>query len=585
MAELEKFFQNDDHKGILIQWKEEKFQSFELAVKTLRNTTTKSITDMAEISKCDLQHRQRLGQHEQEIFQKAGKLADEWKEKSVDDGTLDEAFNQMWDEWIGRFTSENSGSGHDIPSTTEQMICESFPESRSVLDSRKLLSDIYTLDIKMEDILTEHSRICKMKTSFKTFFGIENKEEQWKMTKVAILNNIDPTLRCIVGYLNGLMRTAESFKSHFVTNILKRLREDIKKIRSHPNMRDIKIRPSFEARLAVHVFCHAIQVFEEMQKEYDDTHSLAAKMKQHKQATRSLFKNKVKQCTDEVIFADLVCDNIERLATKAVRAQLATAVVKHFVSHFGSKHNLIKAILGKLARDGNFKQMMSYVVNARYCAQEWLKTFTEEFIFGPSVARERNRYMTHAERHTASIMTVLEKNISKATDGINKPGRRTSLETWLTKVFSKSGIALSDSDKGILEGHSVTSFVHLQKYLYQKIPEVQKNILAVFARDTATTVRWNSSFGGFVLHHPSERIRSLLWGCDAQCPLCEEPCQRSDSQHVSETDCHQCIQHRPAGVAGWRWGTSGKLVETNCSYDLHANNRFRCRCPHTMLTN
>ena len=371
VAELEKFFQNDDHKGILIQWKEEKFQSFELAVKTLRNTTTKSIKDITEISKCDLQHRQRLGQHEQEIFQKAAKLADEFKEKSVDDGTLDIAFNQMWEEWIGGFTSENSGSGHDIPSTTEQMIYESFPESKPVLKDEiqrtpleeargkhKPLSNIYDFDIKKEDIIVkDHSKVRRFFRGFKMLVGVERKSEQWKMTQHLVANLIGPTLNTIVEYLDGLIKTDQPFHPHFVSAILKTLKQGIKSVRSDPNQREVIIRLRFEATLAVHIFHYAIPVFEKMQKEYDDRHSLAAKMKKYKEATKSLFKNKVKQCTDEVIFADLLCDNIKRLVTNAVRIQLATAVARYVVSHFGSKHNLIKAMLGKLARTAISKEL------------------------------------------------------------------------------------------------------------------------------------------------------------------------------------------------------------------------------------
>ena len=71
---------------------------------------------------------------------------------------------------------------------------------------------------------------------------------------------------------------------------------------------------------------------------------------------------------------------------------------------------------------------------------------------------------------------------------------------------------------------------------------------------------------------PYDQIIRQLWGCDAVCPFCHEPCQKQENHQ----DKHHCIQHRPCGVHGTRDKHSQELVPDTCSFLVTTSRGFEC---------
>ena len=62
-------------------------------------------------------------------------------------------------------------------------------------------------------------------------------------------------------------------------------------------------------------------------------------------------------------------------------------------------------------------------------------------------------------------------------------------------------------------------------------------------------------------------------GCTARCPFCKVPCDSHSGGKRSGN--HSATLHRPKGLGGISWESTNKLVSSDCSWSLHAGERFR----------
>merc|ERR1712037_1083190 len=99
------------------------------------------------------------------------------------------------------------------------------------------------------------------------------------------------------------------------------------------------------------------------------------------------------------------------------------------------------------------------------------------------------------------------------------------------------------------------------KHVREKIFDCEKRIGKHFDGVHSLDVKGNTQ------ESPFNKAFADMWGCDEKCPFCGEFC-RLDEKH--EGIDHECLQHKPGGINGYRWKETNKLTTENCSYAVQS---------------
>ena len=562
-TELERFFEKDDHKEIMIEWKESKIQSLTSTVSEVQQNTKKSITEAMDIASCDLQQKNKDSQLKQEIFKKATSLALEMKGKDCKEETLNERFEQMWNSSTEDFKLNTEATVKDIRPEVLQIVHKNFFASSRYFteDLQKSISDKTTLaEIwKGEDIDSGDISIVKSNSNTLEGSSETSEEQEWQKTQKAAKNETSAILGQIEQHLNRFRNSSKKFQPQYANEVLQMVKEEIKSSNSKAERNGFAIRPALEAKLVSHILNYAIPIWEGMQKEYDETKSLKAKRNKFKEEMKQMYKSKVKDSTEEFNFTELLCSKLEQIVSDAVEQQIGTKVAKEVALQINHKYNLIKLILTDLANKEQLDDYIAYITDAKTFAEKWLKQFFEKFIFD-KIDSGTTKYAKHAEIIIASLTDIFEHNLLMA------KGAKSTKE-WLSILLKKVGLPETEN----LEQFDIKSFDNLNRLLDKKIPEMRENVLEVFKNTTSDGVKWKGE-------PPYTKVTHGLWGCVEQCPFCKEPCQ-FDREHSSHD--HQSIQHRPGGASGWRHRHIGNMVIENCSYNVQGSASFSCLCSPT----
>ena len=588
-TELESYFKKDDYKDVIIQWKTGKMKSLRHTAEELKVDSTREITEKIEVRKIELR-QEGTNEYQQEIFRKAIEFADELKGKVKDDEIIQAKFLEMWATCMNQFAYQKALDNVDIDALVEQALFETFPNIKPTLGKEMQRNPLFlplqdtnaSLEgsISSEDITKEYvgpGKDRKPRNRFNVVTQVlpwnwgkrSDQEEFMRKTQKCVAQEVNLILRKVDLFLNDISRKEQKFQVHHSKQALKIVTDSVEQHRVDENFNKFEILDTLVAKLAVQVCRFAIPLFHEMQREYETKNSVAAKLDAYKATTSHLFMNKVKQSSEEVIFADMLTDKVEQHMVKAVSQQMPIKLVNDLVLHFGTKHKLIKAILEDLAVNDNFKGTVTYISDSKTFAQSWLTRFADGYIFGTTKGKQTT-YQTHAERLVKTMVKGMENNARKATDKMLQPDHQ-SVQKWLTIFCKDMDVAISRSDEKSLQEHHVTDFANLQRLLYDRLPEMERRVVACFEGKTAKSMKWPGK-------SPNVLAFEKLWGCGAHCPFCKEPCQRSDAKHLTENDSHQCLQHRPKGIRGTWWLHTEKLVVPNCSYSLFSNDGFACQC-------
>ena len=345
------------------------------------------------------------------------------------------------------------------------------------------------------------------------------------------------------------------------------------------------VRPSYAVKIAVHVSRYCVQVFSLMQNQYKSKHGVDAKLQEYRKTSWSFFNLMVKQSTEEVIAADLLCQQLKLIIEHAVHTEIPKRVVGEVMADFGmTKYHLIINIMEDLATKGIFKEYESYINDSNTFALKWITQYTNHKMFSKPAGKIATRYGDLTKSHVQKIIRCLVKSVERATAEVQSQEGRVKLHLW-TKKFCESvseEIAVPVSDLKHVSARDVADFGNLQRVILSELETTECGLVDRFAKETADSIKWKGKT-------PYQQLLDNLWGCPEQCPFCREPCGITTVGHYSKTGrCHTCVQHRQTGVGGDRWDSDwsiqgvryGKdhLATETCNYHVQWEGIvFNCR--------
>nr|XP_054761540.1 interferon-induced very large GTPase 1-like [Lytechinus pictus] len=587
---LNEYFENCGLHEIIIQWKETKLNQISFAVEKQRYEGHADLLSVKEARRVEILQAGKWSSHKVYIMNKAVELADNLKGKEASDAELEEEFELMWTPMVNELATKTADKDQRMDLVMNDVLSQRFHAHGSYLrkELQKMplniafqhpsLESSITLDfVDEEHISMKRSLFGHVGKAIKSLAGADSGKLDARNKTVALTRSI---LKEISTDLNGLPKRDVKFKQSYATEIIQKLTAKIYTHNASPDC-NFTIFHSYAVKLAVHVSRHCVHVFTLMQSEYKKKHGVKAKLQNYKNTAWSLFKNKVKQSTEEVFAGDLLTTHLKQIVLDTVKKAIPRKCTEEILRDFQmTKYYLMVKMMDDLAVKSNFKDYKSYITNATGFALQWITEYTHEKMFSKKVS-SMSRYAKISCSLVARIMLCIARSVSHATAEVKgKGGLRMALwiEHFCQRVSEELAIPVSTLD--LVRDRSVMDFNNLQRIIVVQLGNIQANLEEAFANETKHSVDWDGP-------PPSQQILEKIWGCPEQCPFCKEPCADTTPDHYDLSGrSHMCVQHRPKGIGGIRWkedcnidGVShckGQLLYETCNYDIQRNVTFNC---------
>ncbi|XP_054761083.2 interferon-induced very large GTPase 1-like [Lytechinus pictus] len=597
---LRDYFEESNLQGIVIQWQHSKFNQFDSAVQQQQYESKADLLSIKEARRVEILQTQKWSEHEAYIMDKAVELADKLKGNEASNNELEKRFDIMWRLMVRELAAETEDTKLQMDIVMEEILRIRFFSHRAVLKlelkQSPLSSSLEQMSLENSitygDISNEH--ICLKATRWengKNLVGFGDNLRAAKQMTVVLTNRI---FKEIDTYLKGLSNQDVKFQKGHATEVIQKLVTEIDAYNQEALMSknyNFTILPDYVVKLAVHVSRHCVQVFSLMQSEYNSKYGVKAKIQDYKNTAFSLFKNQVKQSTEEVVAGDLLCTHLMKVVEEAVKKAIPRQCVDEVLRDFQmSKYHLMVKIMEDLAVKANFKEYESFINNAEAFAFRWITEYTNEKMFTRKDGDDMSRYAQLAACHIKNIIKCITKSVKYATAEV-EGGKGMRMPMWIEKFCHKlsARIAVPVSTLNCVSARPIVDFKNMQRVILDKLDEQENNLMCSFANETANTIAWDGK-------PPPQQILDKIWGCTEKCPFCGEPCADTTPDHYSlYKRSHTCVQHRPKGIKGIFWRSDSirdgiivykkQLNHESCNYSVqqkelefscHACN-FKCR--------
>ncbi|VDI39186.1 Hypothetical predicted protein [Mytilus galloprovincialis] len=574
---LQDFVKTSDLQEHMEHYIVEKRFNMKSKISQLEKDTLQSINQ--EKAKCTskLSTEGILTLKEKQITSTARSLARDFSGKKPSREEMNNAFQKLWTKFSSELASELPQKSqeerteimiHELKSTLNDLYTKHSSLLRKGLKryaiytgpfEDSLMADWPNLKIGQGDI-----SIFFMKKIEKLCHGLNYRGPNYH---AQARNEISEIFIDIDQEFYNLLRQETEYNQSQFSGIMKKVITKFKSLNSANQC--FKLTPQLEISVALRVARHSFYQFHNMNKNYEDKYGLKARFEAKKTKVYQMFINTCEKQAEEIIATNILCDELKISIEEKLQRELQLKMFREIVQKFNhQKHHLIKHIMEHLAINEQFNEYISYIRNPETYVQKYLNKITDRDIFQKN-SSECSSYSCWLEVSLADIFEKVKKS-AKITTNLSHSNMCEWLECFLDQI-KRANLALTFNHGSfqLLLDHDVKSYEGFLLNIIKNLSELETNLLDTWKEKSSGDFKWSGK-------NPYDLIYNFLWGCASKCPWCHEPCQKSDKTHASERDCHNCIQHRPNGVAGMRIRSTDEIAVESCNFDVQSTFSLGC---------
>ncbi|VDI62420.1 Hypothetical predicted protein [Mytilus galloprovincialis] len=489
------------------------------------------------------------------INEQIAEQAQQLQTEKITDTLLEEKFNQVWEQRIETLESQDVKIKVLIKDQIMALLQQEFPSDAEFVGQLGL-PNTETYGSYNQLVGTIDVFLISTKDPF---IEPDSPPEKCRNQTIEVANHIFQKIDTKFAEL-GL--TDIQFDLTYVQEILEIVVSNISEHNLHlNNTYKFDLLPKFQALIMIHAINYATEFFSRRIKvpcepQTDD----------YKTTAWCYFKNIARGETEDVI----ACGFFNAAVVKVIEEQVsellpmeAQGSVQGILSH--GKQTLIKRILIDLAEKEDFMQYKAFIKDPYTYAEKWILELTNRKMFEEHT-EDVSLYAQLAKKQVSQILNELGNIVIKAIDDRNT-GMSSWVETFVTKNNECNTLALSKDIFVHVENRNVTNLQTFSHALTEEIVEMRRRLFSIYEHDTAVSVQW--------ITNPVSEILDKLWGCLDLCVFCKEPCMITSKDHVMEGKLHECVQHRPLGIGGYKKSDSKKMVVDFCSHKVSGDQKYR----------
>ena len=586
--EMEKFFQEDKQRHILIQWKgHTEGRLFRL--KEERQSHGKQYCESIISGRQAVGKAAGMKQKYRDMVRREVKQLASKQEGELSEDELNEKFEIEWNRWMKNFPSrQENQNAPDIEKCLEEHLKNSFSTHHSLLlEQHKHRS----LRARAKEPL-----MFRVDTKSHISAGILSTLSNMLPWKKQFHHDTAETLTSLFlakaqHYLDN--KKNKNFNTGFSEELLMLLRQSIEQAEKHH--KEFTFTPQYRVDIALTVCGYALNVFEKMaenfRKKNDPVEYLNREMKT---SFLNLFKAQYRQCAKEKTTAGNFCDVLAKCIEQSLIGSLGSSIVEDMKD----KHNCFRdimalraKILQDLAEKRSFDDYVVYLTDVRFSFETWTKHYTEQHCKSQD-EQGKSRLTVLAEVKLQKLLTKVIKTATQATESLIESLNKEHLSGALPGIPNTTDtdpdipdvtVAAPDIKQWLSDFHD-----KLKKDLPLDLSEIQAvgaKELKDFEFFTEELCRGLEKLAveefeslkdmGSWDRRPYDILSESLVGCCEQCPFCKEQCEY-DKDH-DESVQHSAELHRPECLGGYRWINSGEMVLTICTSSVASEAKFRNR--------
>lgn len=546
---MESFIEESSLKDIMSQWK---IGIRERLTKDKNKYVTKAEERIQKIKENVREKQKGCLERvckEKIINEQIAEQAQQLQTEKITDTLLEEKFNQVWEQRIETLKSQGVKIKVLIKDQITTLLQQEFssdaefvgqlglPNSETYGSYSQLVGTIDVSRISTRDhlIVVSESDFPPEKCRNQTV-QVANHIFQKIDTKLAELGSAD--IQFDLTYVHEILVIVVSYIAEHNRHL--------------NNTYKFDLLPKFQALIMIHVVNYATEFFSRRIKVPCTPHT-----DDYKTTAWCYFKNIAKGETEDVIASGFFNAAVVKVIEEQVSELLpmeAQGSVQGILSH--GKQTLIKRILIDLAEKEDFIQYKAFIEDPYTFAEKWILDLTNRKMF-EEYTDDESFYAQLAKKQISLILNELRNTVIKTTDERNA-GMSKWIETFVTKNTECNILPLNKDIFVHVENRNVTNLQTFSHALTKELVEMRRKLFSIFENDTAVSVKW--------ITNPASEVLDKLWGCSELCVFCMEPCMYTSKDHVIEGKLHECVQHRPQGIGGFRHSFSNKMVVDFCSH-------------------
>ena len=551
--EMKIFFETSEDKATLEQWKENVMYKIVQSKENQLMTVTKNCLAAFRYwqNRQDVEEKKQT--YEKELLQNARRFITS-AQYTDDAEKCKGAFEQEWQQWIVD-VPQCQESKIDVNNEMIDVLSDTNRDLNAEMTEKLKQKRYFILNFKeIAPVIDINQLSIGYLSKFLNYIGHQQQE---------ILSSADTISdQAVTVALDFAKMTSTSGVRCTRNDLTQMYHKVITTIDKETEKLRFKFRKSLKCDILLYTFANAYKLFDEMEERYIQERDIRGELERNlRPKLETYFLNFCSEMEKEVLAATSVVDVLQNPIESELNRTMGPAVTGKLLTNsmYQSKGPFHASVLIQLGEECMFESYIPYLKNPVNFLKDKLMESIENYCL---------------KQEPASITLILEKEAKKIKDKVfaailtaNKEtkSRSKKLTFWIQQfVENCSTLAITN------EMFAVAAIDENLKDIDVFEAKVRGNVTQLLESlikrgvDRATFQKWNPS--------PRDLLFTSMFGCQCFCPFCKGLCDQTVQSHAGS---HSTRIHRPQGLAGYRYITTGILDVTICTTDVAGAGQFQ----------
>ncbi|TRY60662.1 hypothetical protein DNTS_016017 [Danionella cerebrum] len=532
---MSNFFETDQDKDILIQWKE----SFTIKINELQESIvrekTRKLNDILQRQEMKKRIDAQRTRNENILFERSKELAVQLKDKANDETILKKEFDSFWTDCVKKIRAET-------PQIKEIDVLE---------DVKQLLSNDSVGGTSERRDIFSVQKFSDYVQSRKSTFELNSEVE------LQIRNLVDEIYQDAIKMISSFNIAKKGYDKIYIQDLSEHIKSKM------TNCEDFVFSREFCSDLLMSICKRENQQITNQQKKFKEANDPVFYFEKKRENYYSVFQNYLHGATSAAIFGEIICQKMKGPVQKSVYSDTSRDLTNEIQSSCesinGNRCKLEMHILKTLAEQENFNKYIDYLFRPRDHARSFIREEISQYI--------KDNFEKSVRRRMEHNMELMQDKIMKAAHRATLVNTSGDVQKWLNDFT----IALSD----VL----TFSVKDLQGVSHEGVDDLQllEDVISRLLKSEAIEILHQLSTETFPENlEPKDRpdeilIDHLCCCCWVQCPFCGATCTNTVENHSGD---HNVLLHRVNGLTGCSYDENEQLSTDFCTTLVKSYKKF-----------
>ncbi|TRY60676.1 hypothetical protein DNTS_029372 [Danionella cerebrum] len=532
---MSNFFETDQDKDILIQWKE----SFTIKIKELQESivreTTRKLNDILQRQEMKKRIDAQRTRNKNILFERSKELAVQLKDKANDETILKKEFDSFWTDCVKKIRAETPQIKEiDVLEDVKQLL------SNDSVGGTSERRDIFSVQ-KFSDYVQSRKSTSELNSE----------------VEIQIRNLVDEIYQDAIKMISSFNIAKKGYDKFYIQDLSEHIKSKV------TNCEDLVFSREFCSDLLMSICKRENQQIANQQKKFKEANDPVFYFEKKRENYYSIFQNYLHGATSAAIFGEIICQKMKGPVQKSVYSDTSRDLTNEIQSSCesinGNRCKLEMHILKALAEQENFNKYIDYLFRPRDHARSFIREEISQYI--------KDNFEKSVRRRMEHNMELMQDKIMKAAHRATLVNTSGDVQKWLNDFT----IALSD----VL----TFSVKDLQGVSHEGVDDLQllEDVISRLLKSEAIEILHQLSTETFPENLESKDrpeeilIDHLCCCCWVQCPFCGATCTNTVENHSGD---HNVLLHRVNGLTGCSYDENEQLSTDFCTTLVKSYKKF-----------